>query len=78
MNKQELYQNKNRVQSADFPVDSIQEELVRPTPQGNVIQRPKFKGKLDIAVWENVTKEGKPYLSLSIGGLKIPLWLNEQ
>lgn len=40
--------------------------------------RPKFTGKLDVAVWINKTKDGKEYANIKIGdSIRIPCWLNE-
>jgi len=31
-------------------------------------QKPDYKGAIEFALWNNKTKEGKPYVTLQIGG----------
>lgn len=38
---------------------------------------PDFKGKIDVAIWKNKTKDGRDYLTVNFGGLRVPCWENK-
>jgi hypothetical protein len=40
-------------------------------------RQPDFKGKVAVAIWENTSKEGKKYLTIDLGGMRITCFKNE-
>jgi len=46
-------------------------------PQKGNARKPDYRGIVDIPVWKNLTKDGKPYFSMKLFGTTINIFENK-